>query len=122
MRPTPRFVPLFAYADAIHVATAIRNKVSVLYTYDASKNRRKGLLKHNLKVDAPPLRIEKPPDPLKGTLFDEERLAKEAVGKEHPANGGDHEKAASETGKEKESGTAIASPTDGGKGAEESAR
>ena len=57
-------------ADAIHVATAIRNKVSVFYTYDASKGRRKGLLKHNLKVGVPPLRIEKPPDPLKGTLFD----------------------------------------------------
>lgn len=90
-------------ADAIHVATAIRGKVSVLYTYDASKGKRKGLLKHNLKIGSPPLRIEKPPDPLKGTLFDEERLAKEAAEKEQSAKEVEHEKSAPQNGKNKAS-------------------
>lgn len=62
--------------DAIHVATAVLAKVSVLYTYDSVKNRRKGLLRHNLKIGTPPLRIEVPPDPLDGTLFGEKHLAK----------------------------------------------
>ncbi len=57
-------------ADAIHVATALVAKVPVLYTYDAAKGKRKGLLTHNLKIGDPPLRIEMPPDPAAKTLFD----------------------------------------------------
>jgi predicted nucleic acid-binding protein len=56
--------------DAIHVATAVLNKVSVFYTYDASKGRRKGLLRHHLKIGNPPLRIEQPPKPCPGPLFE----------------------------------------------------
>jgi predicted nucleic acid-binding protein len=59
-----------ANTDAIHVATAILSKVGVLYTYDASKGRRRGLLTHNLKIGIPPLRIERPPPPSLGPLFD----------------------------------------------------
>jgi hypothetical protein len=58
--------------DAIHVATAVKNRVPVLYTFDAAKNRRKGLLRHDGLIGLPgaaPLRIEVPPDPEKGTLF-----------------------------------------------------
>ncbi len=76
-----------ANADAIHAATAIVNKTPVLYTYDAVMQRRKGLLRHNLKVGNPPLRIEKPPDPDKGTLFDGEHLAKQAAQKDQAAKG-----------------------------------
>ena len=57
-------------ADAIHVATAIIGKANVLYTWDEKKQRRAGLLCHNLKIGNPPLRIEKPPDPDKGTLLE----------------------------------------------------
>ncbi len=64
--------------DAIHVATAILSRVSVLYTYDSAKKRRKGLLRHSLKIGTPPLLIEVPPDPLKGTLFDAAKLAKKS--------------------------------------------
>jgi predicted nucleic acid-binding protein len=56
--------------DAIHVATAILYKVPVLYTYDSKKQRRKGLLIHNLKIGNPPLRIEVPPEPVIGPLFE----------------------------------------------------
>jgi predicted nucleic acid-binding protein len=56
--------------DAIHVATALLAQVDVLYTYDSKKNRRKGLLRHHLKLGAPPLRIEVPPKPTPGPLFD----------------------------------------------------
>lgn len=56
--------------DAIHAATAITSRVSVMYTYDQSKGRRKGLLGHDGKIGAPPLCIAKPPDPNKGTAFD----------------------------------------------------
>lgn len=59
-------------ADAVHVATATINRCNVLYTYDAAKKKRRGLLRHNLKVGNPPLRIEKPPDPGSGTLFSAE--------------------------------------------------
>ncbi len=56
--------------DAIHIATAILTpKMSVFYTYDRAKKRRKGLLTHNLKIGDPPLRIEIPPDPDEGSLF-----------------------------------------------------
>lgn len=48
--------------DAIHVATAIASKVSVLYTYDNPKSRRKGLMRLSNKVGAPPLAIDYPPD------------------------------------------------------------
>ncbi len=57
-------------ADAVHVATAVLFQVPVMHTYDAPKKKRRGLLKHNLKIGTPPLRIETPPDPLKGTLFE----------------------------------------------------
>lgn len=60
--------------DSIHVATAIVNRVSVMYTYDSAKGRRKGLLTHNLKIGSPPMRIELPPDPSKGTLFDADAI------------------------------------------------
>jgi hypothetical protein len=56
-------------ADAIHVATALIARVDVLYTWDDKKQRRAGLLGHNGKIGKPPLRIEVPPDPDKGTLF-----------------------------------------------------
>jgi predicted nucleic acid-binding protein len=56
--------------DAVHVATAVVNKVPVLYTYDMAKGRRKGLLSHHLKIGSPPLRIEMPPKPSSGPLFD----------------------------------------------------
>jgi len=92
-------------ADAIHVATAVKNKVSVLYTYDAVKQRRKGLLKHNLKVGDPPIRIEKPPDPLKGTLFDQTHVAAISAhgqkDKPEDQQGGQGDKTAPKNGKEK---------------------
>jgi predicted nucleic acid-binding protein len=57
-------------ADAVHVATAITSKVPVLYTYDSVKQKRKGLLRHHLKIGNPPLRIERPPEPSFGPLFE----------------------------------------------------
>lgn len=68
--------------DAIHLATALLNRVPVLYTYDLSKGRRKGLLPHHQKVKNPAgelLRIEQPPDPDEGTLFDPKHAADEAA-------------------------------------------
>jgi predicted nucleic acid-binding protein len=56
--------------DAVHVATAAIGRVDVLYTYDGIKKKRGGLLQHNLKIGVPPLRIEKPPIPSAGPLFD----------------------------------------------------
>lgn len=56
--------------DAIHAATAIINRVDVLYTYDNHKGRKRGLLRHNGAIGVPPLRIEIPPDPSAGTLWD----------------------------------------------------
>ena len=58
-----------ANMNALHVATAIVNKVPVLYTYDSAKGRRKGLLGHNMKIGNPPLRIEIPPPACAGPLF-----------------------------------------------------
>jgi len=49
--------------DAIHVATALLSRVSVLYTYDGPKQRRRGILRHHLSIGSPPLRIEMPPAP-----------------------------------------------------------
>ena len=64
-----------AGGDALHVATAIVNKVDVFYTWDEHKKRaRRGLLVHNGKIGTPPLRIEKPPPALAGTLFDEKNI------------------------------------------------
>lgn len=57
-------------SDAIHASTAALARVSVLYTYDAAKKRRRGLLTHNLKIGTPLLRIEKPPNPDKGYMWD----------------------------------------------------
>ena len=56
--------------DAIHVATAAISKVTSFYTYDNPKKKRKGLIRHSLKIGQPPLRIEMPPDPDAGTLFE----------------------------------------------------
>jgi len=56
--------------DAIHVATALEMAVEVLYTYDAVKGKRKGLLGHNLKIGQPPLKIEEPRVSAAGPLFE----------------------------------------------------
>jgi predicted nucleic acid-binding protein len=62
---------LLTNADAIHIATALLNKVDVFYTYDDGGGRqRKGLLRHNLKIGAPTLRIERPPAPTDYPLYD----------------------------------------------------
>lgn len=58
--------------DAVHIATAVLHQVSAFYTYDGMKGKRKGLLKHDGKIQS--LRIETPPDIYKGTLFDPEKL------------------------------------------------
>ena len=60
--------------DAIHVATAIKNKVPVLYTYDSKKGKPKGLTAHHLKIGNPPLRIEIPPDPDDQSLFSKKAI------------------------------------------------
>ncbi len=57
-------------ADAIHVATALEMKAAVMYTYDAPKKKRRGLLGQNGKIGNPPLRIEIPPKPSLGPLYD----------------------------------------------------
>jgi len=59
--------------DATHVATAILNKVPVLYTYDGCGGK-KGLLDFHLRIGSPPLRIEMPPDPDDKTLFSKKVL------------------------------------------------
>jgi len=51
------------HKDAIHVATAALSNVSVLHTWD------EGILKHNGSAGIG-VRIEKPPDPSKGTIFE----------------------------------------------------
>jgi predicted nucleic acid-binding protein len=56
--------------DAIHVATALMVKASVLYTYDSKKPKRRGLLAYNRKIGDPPLRIELPPKPDFGPLYE----------------------------------------------------
>ena len=70
--------------DAIHVATAVIAKVSVLYTFDSSQGKRRGLLSHNGKIGNPPLRIERPPDPHAGGLFDKKLI--DAVKKDDAAD------------------------------------
>ncbi len=52
-----------SHKDAIHVATAAVSDVSVLHTWD------EGVLKHNGSAGVG-VRIEKPPDPSAGTIFD----------------------------------------------------
>jgi hypothetical protein len=71
-------------ADAVHVATAVIAKVDVLYTWDDPKQRRSGLIRHNMKIGNPPLRIEKPPDPDKDTLFENRPPAEEPSNGETP--------------------------------------
>lgn len=90
VRPVDRHTAEFAHEltrthgltnlDAVHVATAVINKVPVLYTYDNPKTKRRGLIRHHLKIGNPPLRIEMPPDPLAGSLFDEKNRAKDDEG------------------------------------------
>ena len=46
--------------DAIHVATALMAQVRLVVTTDGKKHRRAGLLRHNMKIGNPPLRIESP--------------------------------------------------------------
>jgi predicted nucleic acid-binding protein len=70
-------------ADSVHVATALLSKVPVLYTYDDPKKKRRGLIRHSLQVGGtPPLRIEKPPIPSAGPLFEkkEEESGSEGSG------------------------------------------
>ena len=69
--------------DAIHVATAVSVKVPVLYTYDGKGGRRRGLLRHHLKIGNPPLRIEEPPEPSAGPLFEKKKEGK----KDEPGSG-----------------------------------
>ena len=57
--------------DAIHLATGILTGCEVFYTYDSKKGTNKGLLKHNGAAWVQPMRIEQPPDPATGTLFEE---------------------------------------------------
>ncbi|MBI5761963.1 MAG: type II toxin-antitoxin system VapC family toxin [Planctomycetes bacterium] len=57
-------------SDAVHVATAILTGCDVLYTYDSGKGKRKGLLSHNGESWLQPMRIEQPPDPSMGTIFE----------------------------------------------------
>ena len=55
--------------DAVHVATAIITGCEVLYTYDGKKKGPKALLGYNGAAWLQPMRIEKPPDPSAGTIF-----------------------------------------------------
>jgi len=57
-------------ADAIHAATALLVNAEVLHTYDKGKGKKKGLLTHNGAPWVEPMRIEEPPPPEKGTLFE----------------------------------------------------
>lgn len=58
------------HMDAIHVATALLAGVEVMYTYDAAKGTQAGLLTHHGAAWLDGLRIEKPKDPVSGTVFD----------------------------------------------------
>jgi hypothetical protein len=55
--------------DAVHVATGIIAGCDVFYTYDGKKKSKRGLLQYNGEPWLHPMRIEQPPDPAKGTLF-----------------------------------------------------
>lgn len=46
--------------DAIHVATALVARASIMITTDTKKYRRKGLLVHDGKIGDPPLKIQVP--------------------------------------------------------------
>lgn len=65
--------------DAIHIATALKSCVPVFYTYDGKKPKRKALLPLNKKIGSPPLRIEVPPNPFKGTLLEKVAEADDGV-------------------------------------------
>jgi predicted nucleic acid-binding protein len=66
---------LLTNADAIHLATALLNKVDVFYTYDDGGGRqRKGLLRHSLAIGTPPLLIKRPPAPTDYPLFDNQQV------------------------------------------------
>ena len=58
------------HKDAVHLATAVIAEVEVMYTYDAAKGGQAGLLTHHRAAWLSGLRIEKPPDPVSGTVFD----------------------------------------------------
>jgi uncharacterized protein len=46
--------------DAIHVATALAARASIMITTDTKKYRRKGLVTHDGKIGEPPLKIQLP--------------------------------------------------------------
>ena len=81
--------------DAVHVATALLEQVSVMYTFDGDKDgerRRSGkLLGYNGILGDPRLPIVAPPEPamkIQGTLFDEElTLPVESTGEVPPPPG-----------------------------------
>jgi predicted nucleic acid-binding protein len=89
------------HLDAIHLATALNFRVSILYTYDSKKQRRKGLLRHNLKLGSPPLPIEMPPAPpppppplpRQGTLFELPTIDENKANENSPNPDAQHEAA-----------------------------
>lgn len=58
------------HKDAVHLATAVHANVEVLHTYDAARGKPAGLLSHDRAAWLNGLRIERPPDPVAGTIFD----------------------------------------------------
>ena len=73
--------------DAVHAATAVIGKVDVLYTYDGEKGKRGGLLSCDRKIGTPPLRIERPPSPSHGPLFDPRQADAPSTEPPEEANG-----------------------------------
>jgi hypothetical protein len=73
--------------DAIHAATAVIGKVDILYTYDGKKGKRGGLLPYDRKIGTPPLRIERPPSPSLGPLFDTHQVDAPSADPPEEANG-----------------------------------
>lgn len=64
-----RLVPQLLPMDAIHMATAICAKVSVIISTDTKKYRRNGLLIHDGKFGDPPIKIRLPGGEDIGELF-----------------------------------------------------
>lgn len=63
------------HKDAVHLATAVDAGVEVMFTYDAAKGGQAGLLTHNRAPWLGGLRIERPPNPVTGTVFDPKNLS-----------------------------------------------